>query len=187
MKKVSSNNQKGFTLIEIAIVLVIIGLLIGGVLKGQSMIQNAKVKRLVNDMQGMQTAVLSFQDRFGQLPGDESLANVPNGDANNGNGDGLIAENTGWAIADLRSALLIAGTGANLPTNNFNGTTYVSNLDPGGGAWTTLNKIIATNIPAEVSLEIDTKYDDGTWNTGNIRGNAAYTANTIIATFGWAM
>ena len=44
-------NQSGFTLIEIAIVLVIIGLLLGGVLKGQELINSAKVKNLVKAYQ----------------------------------------------------------------------------------------------------------------------------------------
>jgi len=47
------NSQSGFTLVEIAIVLIIIGLLIGGIIKGQAMIKNAKVKRLVGDIDGM--------------------------------------------------------------------------------------------------------------------------------------
>ncbi len=45
--------QKGFTLVEIAIVLVIVGLLIGGVLKGQEMITNAKLKRIESDNAGL--------------------------------------------------------------------------------------------------------------------------------------
>jgi prepilin-type N-terminal cleavage/methylation domain-containing protein len=186
-KKISLKNQKGFTLIEIAIVLVIIGLLIGGVLKGQSMIQNARVKRLVTDMQGMTTAVIAFQDRYGQLPGDENAATPP-GDANNGNANGLIDEATaGAAIQDLRLATLIAGAGFGLPTNTYSGSITVNNTDPGGGAWTNVNKVIVTNIPAEACLEIDTKYDNGVWNTGVIRGSAAYTATTTIATFGWSI
>lgn len=56
--------QSGFTLVEIAIVLVIIGLLLGGVLKGQEMIENAKVKNGVNDMNGVIAAYQSYIDRF---------------------------------------------------------------------------------------------------------------------------
>ena len=73
----NQSSQAGFTLVEVAIVMVIIGLLIGGVLKGQAMIHNAKVKRLIKDIDGMRAAVLTYQDRFGMLPGDESDPNTP--------------------------------------------------------------------------------------------------------------
>jgi prepilin-type N-terminal cleavage/methylation domain-containing protein len=63
--------QKGFTLVEIAIVLVIIGLLLGGVLKGQQLIANAKLKSLVNHANGLSAAVFAYQDRYKALPGDD--------------------------------------------------------------------------------------------------------------------
>lgn len=69
-------NQKGFTLVEIAIVLVIIGLLLGGVLKGQEMIENARVKDAVNIIKGVQTAHNSYLDRFKAIPGDETAATM---------------------------------------------------------------------------------------------------------------
>jgi len=83
--------QAGFTLVEIAIVLVIIGLLLGGILKGQEMITQAKIKNVVNDFNGITAAVNSYQDRYKALPGDD--LNAPtrwgaNGIA--GNGDGQI-------------------------------------------------------------------------------------------------
>lgn len=180
----SCKNQKGFTLIEIAIVLVIIGLLIGGVLKGQSMIQNAKVKRLVNDVEGLKAAVLTFQDRYGMYPGDENSATAPTGDTNNGNNNGYFNENTGWVMSDLRLTQLLSGSGTALPTHSFNGTLSLQYTNNGNYP-NNINQIIATNIPAEVCQEIDTKNDDGVYNTGDIRGSAAYTAGTTIPNFGW--
>ena len=58
------SNQGGFTLVEIAIVLVIIGLLLGGVLKGQELINSAKVKNLANDFRSVPTMVFAYQDRM---------------------------------------------------------------------------------------------------------------------------
>ncbi|MBP6095605.1 MAG: prepilin-type N-terminal cleavage/methylation domain-containing protein [Methyloversatilis sp.] len=67
-------NQQGFTLVEIAIVLVIIGLLLGGVLKGQELINSAKAKSLVNDFRTISTAIYAYQDRFRFMPGDDPAA-----------------------------------------------------------------------------------------------------------------
>ena len=68
------SRQSGFTLVEIAIVLVIIGLLLGGVLKGQELINSAKIKNLINDLNGLSTAVYAYQDRYRALPGDDAGA-----------------------------------------------------------------------------------------------------------------
>ena len=67
-------SQKGFTLVELSIVLVIIGLIIGGVLKGQELIANAQIKNLVSQIQSYQAALVSFRDKYNGLPGD--LANA---------------------------------------------------------------------------------------------------------------
>src|SRR5688572_1656622 len=85
--------QAGFTLIEIAIVLVIIGLLLGGVLKGQELITAARVRNLISNQDGVKAAYFGFLDRFRALPGDYSQAN-PNIAgvlvAANGNNNGRI-------------------------------------------------------------------------------------------------
>jgi prepilin-type N-terminal cleavage/methylation domain-containing protein len=94
----SSGKQQGFTLIEIAIVLVIIGLLLGGVLKGQELINTARVRALNNNVDGITAAWFSFQDRYRGFPGDYSQAVVnipdPTGTAGtivaNGDGNGLV-------------------------------------------------------------------------------------------------
>src|SRR4051794_40083656 len=83
--------QSGFTLIEIAIVLVIIGLLLGGVLKGQELITSARVRNLISVQDGIKAAFFGFQDRFRALPGDYTLATVNiTGATANGNGNGRV-------------------------------------------------------------------------------------------------
>ena len=67
-------HQSGFTLIEIAIVLVIIGLLLGGVMKGQELINSAKVKNLAADFKNTSLYIYSYQDKYKALPGDDALA-----------------------------------------------------------------------------------------------------------------
>src|SRR5438034_5887737 len=89
---ISSKNstEAGFTLVEIAIVLVIIGLLLGGILKGQEMITQARIKNIVNDFNGVTVAVTSYQDRYRAIPGDDLNATarwtVQNPASGNGNG-----------------------------------------------------------------------------------------------------
>lgn len=66
--------QGGFTLVEIAIVLVIVGLLLAGVLKGQELIENSRIKNLAKDLDSMTAVVRSYQDRYRGLPGDDLTA-----------------------------------------------------------------------------------------------------------------
>src|SRR6266699_1779816 len=80
--------QPGFTLVEIAIVLVIIGLLLGGILKGQEMITQAKIKNVINDFNGIAAAMNSYQDRYRSLPGDDNSAAGRWAGAFSGNGNG---------------------------------------------------------------------------------------------------
>ena len=68
--------QLGFTLIELAIVLVIIGLLLGGVLKGQELINSAKVKSMATDFKNIQVYLYGYQDKFKALPGDDRAAST---------------------------------------------------------------------------------------------------------------
>jgi prepilin-type N-terminal cleavage/methylation domain-containing protein len=69
-----SSTQAGFTLVELAIVMIIIGLLIGGVLKGQQLIENAKVTATISQVKSYQAAFHTFTDAYGGIPGD--LANA---------------------------------------------------------------------------------------------------------------
>ena len=84
------SNQKGFTLVEIAIVLVIIGLLLGGILKGQEMITQAKIKNVVADFSGISAAYYGYQDRYRAIPGDDLNAATRWSGATAGNGNGVV-------------------------------------------------------------------------------------------------
>jgi prepilin-type N-terminal cleavage/methylation domain-containing protein len=94
----ASRRQGGFTLVEIAIVLMIVGLLIGGILRGQELIQSARVRNIIDQKSAIQTAYIGFLDRYRMLPGD--LTSAQAGVVGNsaqfgaGNGDGLIALGT---------------------------------------------------------------------------------------------
>lgn len=139
MKHRSFARQSGFTLVEIAIVLVIIGLLLGGVLKGQEMIENAKIKSIVNDMKAVQAAYNGYIDRYKAIPGDElgatMLARGWTGTAV-GNGNGVLAVTGAQTFTNggespafwraLRASGLISGdpiinTAANLPRHGGGG------------------------------------------------------------------
>lgn len=80
----NNNSKKGFTLVELSIVLVIIGLLIGGILVAQSMIGTAKIQALVRQTGSFDAAIANFETKFNALPGDSSAIYAT------GNNDGLI-------------------------------------------------------------------------------------------------
>lgn len=172
--------QAGFTLVEIAIVLVIIGLLLGGVLKGQSLIDSARVKNIIQQSTSLTSAVNAYQDKFRALPGDDvqGTTHAP-GATGNGNGDGQIAE---YQLAPQHLAL------AGFITGSFNGTTdfmtsaqggavYIYNDAVGGRGG---NGVRLDNLPDGFAEQIDSKLDDGKFDTGSVRATAPYTNNGSV-------
>ncbi len=85
--------QQGWTLLEIVLLVLIVGLILAGVIKGQEMITSAKVKRIAGQLDEIRAAYLGFQDRFKALPGDFAEVDVAfecAGSCLRGNGDGRI-------------------------------------------------------------------------------------------------
>ena len=193
--------QFGFTLVEIAIVLVIIGLLLGGVLKGQELINSAKVKNFANDFRNIPLYIYGYQDKFKALPGDDvnvtshvtgaTVATTPAGSQGNGVIDGY------WNTTTLtdESALFwqhirLSGlaTGSTVVAND--NTYWPTNADSGrigvesSGADFILNTdgktylpgtyvVCSANILGRFAKQLDLQMDDVSTNTGSMRVVAA--------------
>jgi prepilin-type N-terminal cleavage/methylation domain-containing protein len=104
--KTTSKNEDGFTLVELAIVMIIIGLLIGGILKGQALIENARVSASVSQLKGTDGAVSTFRDAYNAFPGDmlTPAVRVPNCA-----GDCAVVGDGNGRLNNLPSAAPVAG------------------------------------------------------------------------------
>mgnify|MGYP005839933477 CR=1 FL=1 len=185
--------QSGFTLIEIAIVLVIIGLLLGGILKGQELITQGRIRNVANDFQSMTAAINLYQDRYRALPGDDAGAaarwSITAPTPSSGNvGDGVIAGNYNTATAadesrqfwlHLRRAGLVGGavTDNTNPPNAASGITGVQN----GAFGITGIVICSNNLSAKIAQAIDTQFDDGLSATGSVRAATGTDASVAAA------
>jgi len=185
--------QKGFTLVEIAIVLVIIGLLLGGILKGQEMITQAKIKNVIADFSGISAAYHGYQDRYRAIPGDDRNAATRWVGAVAGDGDGQLGGlyNSGTATDEsrkwwdhLRRAGFISGTGDQQPFNAVSGLVGVQTGDGAGGpalGGVTALVVCSANLPDKIAIATDTQMDDGLPNAGTVRGMLQTTVNPSIA------
>jgi prepilin-type N-terminal cleavage/methylation domain-containing protein len=186
-------NQSGFTLVEIAIVLVIIGLLLGGVLKGQELINQAKIKNVANDLNGITAAIYSYQDRYKRLPGDDpgatrwALITAP-GDGNNiiagGYASTTNTDESRLFWAELRLAGFVAGAtdtlgnAASQPLNAAGGIVGVQS----GGLGLAGTIVCTGSLPAKIAQSIDAQFDDGNAMTGNVRALLETTPPTTVTT-----
>ncbi|TAK99555.1 MAG: prepilin-type N-terminal cleavage/methylation domain-containing protein [Rhodospirillaceae bacterium] len=109
----AGGSQKGFTLIEMSIVLVIIGLIIGGILKGQEIINASRQKNLVTQIDGIRSAINTFNDKYGALPGSFSAATTRlNAKAVNGTGTGFVGANNTSSATIVAQTAVGAGNAA---------------------------------------------------------------------------
>jgi hypothetical protein len=185
----------GLTLVEAAVVLVMLGLLIQVVLQGRELVQNARVRDVIAQQGAAESAFLAFQDRFRALPGDyaDASANIDCGSSTclNGNGNGRIEPGTGGALHEeilawqhlsgagfingqYRMASPATGTPApdNTPSSVFGGYMEVvtDNVWGYSGNTASRNNIKTGNyVPAVVLAEVDRKTDDGQPGSGRVR------------------
>jgi prepilin-type N-terminal cleavage/methylation domain-containing protein len=185
------SQQSGFTLVEIAIVLVIIGLLLGGILKGQELINSAKVKNLANDFRVIPTYIYAYQDKFKALPGDDPAvvqhvtgATLATTGGTVGNGVIEGSWNTATKTDEsylfwqhVRLANLAAGpTDVNdltyMPTNATNGKLGISSASAAQvqiQGMTGTYQICSSGILGKFAKQLDIQMDDGNTATGSMR------------------
>ena len=193
------NKQTGFTLIELAIVLVIIGLLLGGVLRGQELINSAKVKNMANDFKNIQVYIYGYQDKYKALPGDDSssvahLGATATPATTGALGNGVIqgnwdTNNNGDESCVFWQHVRLAGLAPG-PTvvNCAAGNTYQPKNADGGliGVQSVSGLAAVTPVPAaggisgayvicsdailgKYAKQLDTTLDDGDGSTGSVR------------------
>jgi prepilin-type N-terminal cleavage/methylation domain-containing protein len=191
-------NQAGFTLVELSIVLVIIGLIVSGVLAGQALIQQAKLRSQIRQIEELNLALGAFQGKFNFLPGDlpnpTRFFSTITGVTANGNGliSGAVNSGTteaGVAIWQLYLSKLVqekadaaAGTvrskldnglgivlNSSTSTNNYFFFGHRASVNASG------NFVVATNaftlgagLTGVESYALDSKLDDGAPATGNV-------------------
>lgn len=167
--------RKAFTLVELAIVMTIIGLLIGGILKGQELLENARVTSTVAQIKSYETALTGFSDIYSGLPGDLAKATEQLPGCTGavgcvaGNGNGIIGVKTGFnnvimtpALIDenaqfwkhLALANLITGINTSATTLEFNESHPSSKI--GGG-------FLVTDVTTDLASA-----DPGSWMVGHV-------------------
>ena len=204
MRRAGRKAQSGFTLVEIAIVLVIIGLLLGGVLKGQELIENGRVKNAANDMNGIVAAYNSYLDRYRKVAGDDGpVANLTaRGTAwagmAAGNNNGILDVNAGQTFTGggegatffrhLRASGFITGNPADvgvnaLPVNAWGGRLGVINVAVQGRVAARV-MVCLGSVPGKAAAALDVQLDDGRPDNGTFR--ATQGANNIVPAAGAA-
>ncbi len=188
--------EEGFTLVELAIVLVIIGLLLGGILKGQAMIENAKLKRVKSDINSIVAAVYSYQDKYGVFPGDDPndrTSDLGASSCTGGNGDGLFNQVIEYSCAWQE----LIGGGFMAGDPSIHDETKVAKRSPFGGRYLfryynnlhgshiSGNAIYVENLPTKDIATLDRQYDDGVWNTGTIQSSTNYNTSIAYADIYW--
>jgi len=192
--RISHRPSAGFTLVEMAIVLVIIGLIIAGVLTAQQITQNAKITSTIQSIKSYQAATQSYSQNYGILPGVDKQGGTRFGQAgrDGSGGNTILGTFDSTAAADsnedsrlfwlhLRGAKLIKGDASSnaQPSNAFNGIFGVQGEKATfgtGGFVATTNVLCLNKIPGGAANAIDQQLDDGEPDTGTIKATSAGTA-----------
>lgn len=197
-------------MIEVAIVLVVVGLLLGAVLMGQQLITSARVRAVIQQQDGFKAAYFGFIDRYRQLPGDYAgaTANIPGvstaacgvaGSLGNGNGNAQIESANGefilaWehlsksgfvssAYTCTGNAVVDSGTAPRNAYGQYLRLIY-DNVYAGSAPQDRHNLKTGNGMPSDVLREVDHKTDDGNALQGSFRGST-YTSGAATDATCW--
>ncbi len=189
------SSQSGFTLVEIAIVLVIIGLILGGVFKGQALVDSARVRSMSTEISGIQTALLSFQERYRSIPGDFPKAALQiDSAAAGGDGNGRIDDSSeragvwqqlslaGFISGSYDGSQSSVGSATDVicgpqtcPQNPFSGFYKISYSAQAADAESSVNEIFTgSQVPVNILSQLDARLDDGRADKGRFRVHKAF-------------
>lgn len=187
----------GFTLVEVAIVLVIIGLIMGGVFKGQALIDSARVRSMHGELSGIQTAWLSFRERYRSIPGDFARSDTQiDSAATPGNGDGQVTSSgeragvwqqlalAGFISGHYDGASASVGSlndtschASTCPRNPFNGYYKLSYSAQALDADSPAHELLTGNqVPVGILSQLDARLDDGNPREGRFRVHRDFAA-----------
>ena len=180
----AKHKHAGFSLIELAIVLVIVGLLLGGILNGRTVIRSAQIQDRIKSLNELTAAAKQFKDRYGMWPGDYSnaAANIAGLTCVNGNGNGQVGTAAESACASeslIRSGLL---RGSATGPITVRGSTYslvspaLSGVVGLPGSW--VNVVNISNLDCDSAVQMDRAVDDGNLTTGNFQALPAASCGT---------
>lgn len=170
----------GFTLVEIAIVLVIIGFLLAGILNAKSVLRNARTKDTVKAVSDIAAAAQQFRDRYGSWPGTlqnaaQAIPSLSAACVGNTSGTIATAAETACASEELIRSTMLRGDALNpimlngVSTVTFTGSAAGLAGMPGLVALGWRNVVRIQAIDCDVALQIDRSIDDGSLTTGNFR------------------
>ena len=177
-------------MVELAMVLVVIGILMGGVLKGMEMITNTKLKKMQAQQAGTIAAMNLYYDRYTQYPGDDPAATshftALNGKPEyNGDGDGFIGTGDDWDMDE--SAPFVAGEQetlkfwSHLRAAGFVEGTYNKHSRPthamqdgkigiqAGGLEIRYHVLVFGNLDGDMAWILDSRWDEGKADTGALQ------------------
>ena len=196
-RSITIRRTAGYTLIEIAIALVVVGLLLGSLLKAQELIRGAQLRRLISDHDAFRMAIIAFTDRFGYEPGDYNQASIHiscTPACLNGNGNRRVESNSipvgGSEVHEellvwshLSRARFIPGNFA-MSAGETQATLGNSPVNPSHRFWQFIfdaefgavsnggerhNLKTGNLLPVEMMAQLDLRIDDGRPNTGRVQ------------------
>lgn len=194
-----SRPVRGFTLVEVAVVLFILALLIGSIFAAEELLASSRARAVINESTAIRTAWYGFVDRYRSPPGDLARATVAIPDATvNGNGNGLVRFASAGEIVDepiaawehlTQAGFLIGGyryaagieSTASAPRNAFGGfPRLVHDAEFAGAVTARMHLKTGNRISADVLAEVDRKVDDGMSDRGAFRFSATSTTGEPV-------